>query len=326
MRGRNWAATALTGVFVVAAVAAGQAPPTPTPYFGTPLNENFTATTAFPNPPPAPTELPPPPPVLKTPPPVAPFRPEAVIFPPRDPAPTPTPTPIEILAPDPEAPPPAPKLWHGSLDAGVNGATGNTDLVNIRTTFNAQRQTPGNLFVTDFLYTYTWQDGDISQQQAIFNARDEVLFPGEPWSLFSASQVEYDQLRAYRFRVGVYGGTGYAVADSKELLFRLRAGVGAQREIGSEGNRNQWVPEAVFGYDFRYRIDDRNALVSVLDFYPRLNDWSMYRVRARAAYELVIDPKRGTVLRFGIQDRYDSNPGNAKRNDINYFTTLGVRF
>ena len=32
------------------------------------------------------------------------------------------------------------------------------------------------------------------------------------------------------------------------------------------------------------------------------------------------------VLRLGVQDRYDSNPGPARRNDLNYFVTLLFRF
>jgi hypothetical protein len=31
-------------------------------------------------------------------------------------------------------------------------------------------------------------------------------------------------------------------------------------------------------------------------------------------------------MRLGIQERYDSDPGNAKRNDLNYFATMGIKF
>ena len=43
-------------------------------------------------------------------------------------------------------------------------------------------------------------------------------------------------------------------------------------------------------------------------------------------YENVLDPRNGVVLRVGVQDRFDSDPGNAKRNDVTYFMTLGVKF
>ena len=50
------------------------------------------------------------------------------------------------------------------------------------------------------------------------------------------------------------------------------------------------------------------------------------RVRARAGYEITLDPDHGMVLRLGVQDRYDSSPGPAKRNDVNYFVTLLFKF
>ena len=34
----------------------------------------------------------------------------------------------------------------------------------------------------------------------------------------------------------------------------------------------------------------------------------------------------GIVLRLGVQNRYDSDPGLAKRNDLTYFATLGFGF
>jgi hypothetical protein len=222
-------------------------------------------------------------------------------------------------------PRPPPRLWAGTIEAGLNGANGNTDVFNFRSGWNARRKTDTNLFTTDFVYMYAKQDGEVRQQAALFNARDEILFPGHPWSIFFATQVEYDQLRDYKFRAGQYFGTGYKVIDDKSALLRLRVGAGATREFAGPGD-DRWVAEGVFGYDVRYRFDERNAIVSVLDYYPRIDDWGQFRVRARAAYEVVIDPKTGTVLRLGVQDRYDSNPGTSKRNDVNYFMTFGMNF
>jgi hypothetical protein len=247
------------------------------------------------------------------------FAPDALF--PAPPAP-PAPPPVA----DPLLPPPPPKIWAGGIDLGVNGTSGNSDLVNFRAGINAKRQTADNIFVTDFLYTYARQEGLTTANQALFNARDEILFPDSPWSLFGATQFEYDQLRAYRYRVGVYAGAGYTVRDDEDMTFKLRGGAGAVREFGTGANEDRWVPEFVFGYDFRYRLSDRSSFLSILDYYPRIDDPSQFRVRARAAYEHVLDPATATVLRLGVQDRYDSHPGNAEKNDLTYFVSLGVRF
>ena len=225
-------------------------------------------------------------------------------------------------------PPPPPKRWFGGFEFGANGSQGNSDVFSGRLGANIDRKTDSNLFHVDLLYTLTRQDGTTNQDQALLNLRDEILFKGTPWSLFSATQLEYDQFRAYDFRVGTYLGVAYAWVKSEKALFKTRLGAGAVREIDTraDGPPDRWVPEAVLGFDFNWRFTERQGWVSSVDFYPNLSNIGQYRVRARAGYEIVIDPKYGMVLRLGVQDRYDTSPGPAKRNDLNYFTTLMFKF
>lgn len=242
--------------------------------------------------------------------------------------PDPPPPPRE---PDPDLgddlfPPPPPKIWSGGADLGLNGATGNSELFNLRAGWNVRRKTNSNAFTSDLQYVYSRQGSEMKAHQALYNARDEVLFGASPWSAFGAGQLEYDQLRAYRFRVGAYIGASYAVIDSPDRVLKLRAGAGATREFGSGLTADRWVPEFLLGYDFRIKLTEQGTFVSILDYYPRVSDPRQYRVRARAAFEYVLDPKTGTVVRFGVQDRYDSDPGDAKRNDLAYFSTFGFKF
>src|SRR5207249_4013246 len=166
------------------------------------------------------------------------------------------------------------------------------------------------------------------QNQAILNMRDEILFPNSPWSVFAATQVEYDEFRAYNLRAGAYAGLGYTWVRTDVTLLKTRFGAGAVREMDtrSDGPPDRWVPEGILGMDFNRRLTDRQAFVSSLDVYPNLSQIGQYRVRARAGYEIVLDPDHGLVLRLGVQDRYDSSPGPAKRNDVNYFVTLLFKF
>lgn len=300
------------GLFTVCSgVALGQPIASPPPISsrtssGVPLSETFTPSLVFPN----------------------------------NPTPTPRPAPLTESVLDPEAPVEPrdradggllpmirlPKPWTGGMDLGLNGASGNSDVFNFRGGWNVRRKTDTNVFTSDFLYVYAVQNRKTSTQQALLNSRDEILFPGSRWSLFTANQVEYDELRAYRFRVGIYGGTGYTVFDDSRKTLRTRIGVGAVRELGSDGSASRWVEEFLLGYDFRCKVSEHSSLISIMDLYPRIGDWGQFRLRARVAYEYVIDPETGTVLRVGVQDRYDSDPGNAKRNDLTYFTTLGLKF
>ncbi len=253
-----------------------------------------------------------------------PFNPAAV-FPPPPPAPAPPKVLPSIESADGGLiPKPPPKIWSGSADLGINGANGNSELLNIRTNWNVRRKTETNIFTTDFVYSLSEQGKITNANQAIFNARDEVLFGTSPWSLYGSTLLEYDKLRDYNFRVGIYAGVAYKVVDDETATFKVRAGAGALREIG--GPKDRWVPELAFGYDFKYHINDRSSFLSILDYYPRIDNFANFRVRTRAAYEYLLDPVTHMIMRIGIQDRYDSDPGNSKRNDLTYFATLGVKF
>lgn len=249
-------------------------------------------------------------------------KPPAILAPP--PAP-----PKPVVIPDGSLPPPPPpKVWTGGFEFGLNGSQGDANVLNIKLGTFADRKTDTNRFHYDFLYTLNTQDNDTKQNQALLNARDEILFPGSPWSLFSAVQVEYDEFRAYDVRAGVYAGIGYTWIDDGTTLFKTRAGAGAVREMSTRrtGPSDRWVPEAVFGFDFNRKFTDRQGFVSSLDFFPSLSQIGQYRVRARAAYEIVLDPSHGMVLRLGVQERYDSHPGTGRRNALNYFATLMFKF
>lgn len=288
----------LAGVFILLGVAQADAqrpPPGGGAFFGAPPDQKFDEKALFNKPPPGPPAPPPP-----------------------------------VVIPDGSLPPPPPpKRWTGGFEFGLNGAQGDVDVLNIKLGSFADRKTDTNRFHYDFLYTLNTQDSDTKQNQALLNARDEILFPGSPWSLFAATVVEYDEFRAYDLRVGVYAGVGYTWIDDDTTLFKTRAGAGAVREMSVRrgGPSDRWVPEAVFGFDFNRKFTDRQGFLSALDFYPSLSQFGQYRVRARAAYEILLDPSHGMVLRLGVQERYDSHPGiGGRRNALNYFATLLFRF
>jgi putative salt-induced outer membrane protein YdiY len=276
-------------------------------YFGPSTNQPFGEKTLFPTPPPG------------TDPPKTPAPPGLPGIPPPDPT---------VLVPDGMLPAPPKKRWRGGAEFGLNGSEGNSDVFSLRVGANADRKTADNLFHLDLLYTIARQDGVTRQNQALLNARDEILFPGSPWSLFSALQVEYDQFRAYDVRAGTYAGFSYRWLKTEQTMLKSRLGAGAVREIDTRtgGPPDRWVPEAVIGGDFNHRFTDRQGFLSSVDVFPNLSQLGQYRVRARAGYEIVIDPSHGMVLRLGVQDRYDSSPGPAKKNDLNYFVTLLFRF
>jgi putative salt-induced outer membrane protein YdiY len=220
--------------------------------------------------------------------------------------------------------PPPPKVWWGGVELGAAGTSGNTEVLRVRLGFDLKRETPANLFLANGWYGLARQDGVIAENKALLNARDEVRIAKTRWGLFASSVVEYDEFRAYDLRVGLYGGLAYEFLKTERTMLRGRLGAGAQREFG-DGVKDQWVPEGLAGFDLEHRLSQRSRFVTSVEAYPSFDEWGV-RVRARAAYEVVVDPELNLMFRLGVQDRYDSDPGPAKRNDLDYFATVLLQF
>ena len=62
------------------------------------------------------------------------------------------------------------------------------------------------------------------------------------------------------------------------------------------------------------------------DYYPDLHDLSHYRVRVRLPFDILIDPGPEYVAAAWVFHRYDSQSYGSKRNDLDYFMTLLLRF
>ena len=80
------------------------------------------------------------------------------------------------------------------------------------------------------------------------------------------------------------------------------------------------------GTTLEHKLTHQQRLLAATDVYPDMGDLGHVRVRSFAAYEIVLNPDWNLALRLGIQDRYDSRPGTAKPNDVDYFTTLLFKF
>ena len=233
-----------------------------------------------------------------------------------------------VFVPPPAWPPPVPDkpvpLWSGGVEFGLNGTEGNTEVIKIRLGANVLRRTEGNVFSADLVYGLARQMGITAENKALFNVRDEMFFREGPWGCFAGGQVEYDEFRDFDFRVAGHTGLAYQFLRSNDTFLRGRVGAGASKELGREDAR--WIPEGLLGFDLDHRINKRQRIVATADIYPDLGRMERFRIRARAAWECALDDNNCLILRIGIQDRYDTNPGLAKRNDLDYFTTLLYRF
>jgi putative salt-induced outer membrane protein YdiY len=239
-----------------------------------------------------------------------------------------------------DAPPPAPapgdcpatflppvavvNPWSGAMEFGINGANGNSENFNLRYGVGLRRKTEDNIFTFDTQYNLASLD-DIRTQNRLFSiARDEWYFRGTPWGLFVDATFEYDEFRAFDFRVATHAGLTYKFIDNGQTLLKGRAGAGASREFG--GPNDDWIPELLFGMDFEHRFNDNTKVFTSADYIPNVNDFSDYRLQIQAGFETMLSKEYNLALKLGVQDLFDSTPEGRKSNDLFYFVSLIWKF
>lgn len=229
-------------------------------------------------------------------------------------------------APPPPPPPPRPGFfqgWSGSIDLGLTGSSGNTERLSLRGGVNGKRNDTFIETSFDARYIYATEEGNNTENKARIDARNDWLPQGESrWRPFVLGFLEYDEFQDWDVRWGVFGGIGYEAIRTEDTLLNLRAGAGISQEVG--GENEDITPEGLLGLDFAHRIDDRSRVTANFDFFPALDEFGPYRFVAKAAYELLLDPKSKISLKMGIEDRYDSTPEGRKRNDFDYFILLVI--
>lgn len=241
------------------------------------------------------------------------------------PAPQPSPE-----APPPEEVPPTPTSflegWKGTVEFGLNGSSGNTERVNLRAGLGAARKTDKTDTTLNFTYSWARDDGDNTENRARLDARNDWLLGDDtPWRLFAKGSFEFDDFQEWDSRASLFGGVGYEFIDTSETFLLGRVGAGITREFGGEDN--DIMPEGLLGLDFRHALTERQQINATAEFLPDLEDIGAYRAIGRASYDILIDPEANLKLKLGVEDRYDSDPGDGfKRNDFDYFALIAWEF
>jgi putative salt-induced outer membrane protein YdiY len=220
------------------------------------------------------------------------------------------------------APPPS---WSRRLDLGLNGSEGNSSSLSFRVGAGLERIAPDLETRVTGLYTRASDNGTVSQSRAELNARNDWLSTTSPWGFFLQGRVEFDEFQDWDWRTSAVLGPSYQLIENDRTSLRLRAGAGVAREFG--GGRNNLIPEALAGFDFKHNLSDRQRLFLSTELLPSLDDLGEYRASNKLGYEMDITEDSKATIRLGIDHRYDSTaPSDRDSNDIDFFATLGVHF
>jgi putative salt-induced outer membrane protein YdiY len=214
--------------------------------------------------------------------------------------------------------------WTNSIELGLNGSQGNSETTSLQAGADLQRITDYYTFAIDIDYQKTEASGAQTQNNGRINFDYDRLIGESSWSAFSKLGLEYDEFKAFDLRINLNGGLGYYWLRNDNTTLVTRFGAGASREIGAPVE--EWVAEAVFGYEASHQLTERQKIKGKLEYFPEWADFGNYRLVSDVSWEILLDGVDNLSLKLAATNRYDSTPQGAKPNDLFYSALLLYKF
>jgi putative salt-induced outer membrane protein YdiY len=220
--------------------------------------------------------------------------------------------------------------WNGSVDAYVNGSSGNTSQKNYGVNLNMQNEDEEN--VDSFLVIYqketTKQAGKNTTVDKV-NARyrREWKIRDSRWRPFAQAETEVDQFKDYSHRTGAAAGVGYVFLDEPDERFIGRLGAGATKRFGADSPDDDVIYEALLGLDYSVDFTPTNHFAVETTVYPSVNNGGDYRSFSKAEWRLDVSEESDWYFTLGANHTYDNVkiPGTGK-GDVNYYAGVGTSF
>jgi len=219
--------------------------------------------------------------------------------------------------------PPPPKKWSGSINAGGNIQTGNTDRKGVILEAQVTRKTDLDRIFFHYLFNYAEENGEMTARSQYGEMEYDYFFT-KKWYALAAVSLLNDKFSNYRLRTIVGPGVGYQVWDDPVKALSFEAGLAYQVNDYYTGNDTSFLT-ARLGGKVRYKLFDFLVFSDYLLFYPSIGKGGEYTFRNEAALTAPLGARWSLKLANIID--YNSNPQPGfDRADVQYLLTLGFSF
>jgi putative salt-induced outer membrane protein YdiY len=214
-----------------------------------------------------------------------------------------------------------PAPWDSGVELGLNGSSGTSDSLSIRTGAYIKRESRFSKldFSTD--YNLTMNGHKTTQDNAKLDVtHDWLIDEASPWTLFAKNDVFYDKFANFNVETNANLGVGYRWVHTRDLEFMTRVGSGASREFG--GDDDHWVPESLIGLEYNQRVSRTQKVYGKIDYFPGWEQINEYRIVADVGWEIELVQPSNLSLKISASDRYDSTPDGVSPQLVNYSVLL----
>lgn len=218
------------------------------------------------------------------------------------------------------------KGWNRQLEAGLNGAEGNSQNVNFRAAFKTDFEDDEDRWLYNMLYRTASSDGTTTEKRFQAELFKDWLLPGEDYFYFANGRYDWDDFQDWDSRWSGFGGVGYQFLDDEKWNVRGRAGLGGNQEMGG-AQGDEFTFEALLGVEADYQIKEGHSFAFTNYLYPSLEDAADFRNVTTLDYIITIDRDKGMALKLGVANEHDSStPATSKKNDLTYYASLIWQF
>jgi putative salt-induced outer membrane protein YdiY len=227
--------------------------------------------------------------------------------------------------PDPNAHDPN-DIWDHRIEFSLSLTQGNTENTALRFAYDATREVPTSELTIDASYFFAQGDSETTDNQATAGVTHDWILEDSKWIPFATFRYDWDDFQSWEHRVQLAGGAGYRFYKSDKQEFIGRIGVNLTKEFGS--SRNEFIPEALLGFDYRVNFTENQSGEAIFRYYPSMLDFTEFRLTLNTGYRLSMDDVLeglGFSAGFELEHQSEVDPG-IEQNDILLYAGLTLDF
>jgi len=213
--------------------------------------------------------------------------------------------------------------WTRTFSLGLSGQEGDSKTMDIIAALDADSENEKRRWAFDARYNYSTADSDTTKNNAMVALGRDWLFSESRWFMFTRSRFDYDDFRTWEFRLQGDAGVGYQIIQWETFALRGRTGPSVVQEWSENQFRAEWLagPELVWNLTPNQKLEASNFI------YYSFTPWGEFRNVSNVNWRWDLSQKPALSLTAGLENEYQSDvaPG-AKKNDLKYYTSIGIDF
>jgi putative salt-induced outer membrane protein YdiY len=211
--------------------------------------------------------------------------------------------------------------WKHELDAGINGATGNSESLSLHTGYNGSFKDANHGWKISSAYDNAKSNGIESRRQFFADLLKDWFWSESPWFAFAQGRYDWDRFKEWDYRLSLAAGGGYEFLNNDTWYLAGRFGLGGNKTYGDE--EETFTPEATLGLEAAWTISNHESVDFKTTFYPSLKESGEYRNISSLSWRMSMGDSRNVAMKIGLSNEYDTlaAPG-TETNDFKYNLSL----